>query len=293
MGWIVATSAVNFHPSPVVSLRNMKVYLQRKRVFSCAHRYWNPNHEASWNAAYFGRLAEIHGHNYTVTATIAGEVDPVSGIVINLVDVKGWLAAAVSPFENRCVDAAADIMDGRQASGENIARILWERLQTSARGTPARLDSVRLAESDELWSEYRGEGDLVYVTKVYDFSAAHRLHAEDLSDEDNARVFGKCNRAGGHGHNYIIEITVKGAVDRETGFAYCLDRLDAIVDERVIQPMDHRNLNTDVPQFAHLNPTSENLAVVIWTALHPEVGPALHKVRVEETPRNAFEYLGE
>lgn len=271
----------------------MKAYLQRKRVFSCAHRYWNPDREATWNAAYFGHLAEIHGHNYTATATIAGEVDPDSGIVVNLVDVKDWLASAVEPFENRCVDAASDIMNGLQPSTENMARILWDRLQSFAAATATAIASVRLAESDEISSEYKGEGNVVYVTKVYDFSAAHRLHAEGLSEIENAQIFGKCNRAGGHGHNYIVEITVKGAVDEETGFAYCLDRLDKLVDERVIQPMDHRNLNTDVPQFAHLNPTSENLAVVIWGALHPEVGAALHKVRVEETPRNAFEYLGE
>lgn len=271
----------------------MRVHLQRKRVFSGAHRYWNPARDAAWNAARFGPFTEIHGHNYTVVVTLRGEVDPSSGIVVNLVDIKAWLAEAVSPFENRYVDDATPAMAGWQPSTENMARIVWNRVKSQIVCQPCEIESVEIAESDELRSEYRGEGNVVYVTKTYDFSAAHRLHSERLSGEDNERIFGKCNRPGGHGHNYVVEVTVKGAVDPETGFAYPLDQLDRAVDERVIQPMDHRNLNTDVPQFAHCNPTTENLAVVIWEALRPEVGPALYRVRVEETPRNAFEYFGE
>jgi 6-pyruvoyltetrahydropterin/6-carboxytetrahydropterin synthase len=284
---------LNFHIASVFQLTEMTVNLQRKRIFSCAHRYWNPLHEASWNAAYFGPLAEIHGHNYTVTLTVSGGVDPVTGIVVNLVDVKEWLAQGVAPFENRCVDAASAVMGGLQPSTENIARVLWSRVEPLIGGSPARLDAVRVAESEALWSEFRGETNMVYVTRVYDFSAAHRLHAEGISDLDNERIFGKCNRPGGHGHNYVLEVTVKGQVDAETGFAYHLETLDRVVTEQVLDAMDHRNLNTDVPQFAHLNPTTENLAIAIWDAIGPAVGEALHKVRVQETARNAFEYFGE
>jgi 6-pyruvoyltetrahydropterin/6-carboxytetrahydropterin synthase len=271
----------------------MRVHLQRKRVFSGAHRYWNPARDAAWNATQFGPFTEIHGHNYTAVVTLRGEVDPSSGIVVNLGDIKAWLAEAVSPFENRFADASTPVMDGLQPSTENLARIVWRRVQSQIAGQPGRLEAVEVAETDNLRSEYRGEGNVVYVTKTYDFSAAHRLHSERLSDEDNQRIFGKCNRPGGHGHNYVVEVTVKGPVDPETGFAYPLEHLDRVVDERVIQPMDHRNLNTDLPQFAHRNPTTENLAVVIWEELKSEVGPALYRVRVEETPRNAFEYFGE
>lgn len=271
----------------------MRVYLERRRMFSCAHRYYNPAFDAEWNAERYGSLTAIHGHNYVVDAAVCGELDPVSGIVVNLVEIKGWLREAVAPFENQYVDAWTPVMDGMQPSTENIARILWRRLAPHVRDTPATLESVRLAETPELWSEYRGEDETVYVTRVYDFSAAHRLHAERLSDEENERIFGKCNRPGGHGHNYVVEVTVKGEVDPATGFAYPLDRLDRLVDECVLAPMDHRNLNTDVPQFQGVNPTSENLAVVIWNALRPGVGEALYRVKVRETPRNFFEYRGE
>jgi 6-pyruvoyltetrahydropterin/6-carboxytetrahydropterin synthase len=271
----------------------MRVYLERRRTFSCAHRYYNHHFDPAWNAERFGPLTAIHGHNYVVDATVAGELDPVSGIVVNLVEVKGWLRAAVEPFENNYVDAWTPIMDGRQPSTENIARILWDRLTPHMDGTRASLSAIRLAETAELWSEYRGEDGMIYVTRVYDFSAAHRLHSEAMSDDDNARVFGKCNRPGGHGHNYTVEVTVRGTADPETGFAYPLERLDALVEEHVLGPMDHRNLNTDVPAFRGVNPTSENLAVVIWDALRPGGGDALSVIKVRETPRNFFEYRGE
>jgi 6-pyruvoyltetrahydropterin/6-carboxytetrahydropterin synthase len=271
----------------------MRVYLQRRRTISCAHRYYNPHFPPDWNAERFGALTAIHGHNYVVDATVAGELDPATGIVVNLVEVKAWLRAALEPFENRYVDAWAPVMAGRQPSTENLAQIVWERLAPETQGTPADLFCVRVAETEDLWSEYRGEHGMVYVTRVYDFSAAHRLHSETLDASENERVFGKCNRPGGHGHNYVIEVTVSGAVDADTGFAFPLDRLDALVDEHVLQPMDHRNLNTDVPQFRGVNPTSENLAVVIWNALRPGIGSALHRVKVQETPRNFFEYCGE
>lgn len=271
----------------------MLAYLTRRRTLACAHRYYNPNRDPAWNRATYGPLTNIHGHNYTVDVTVCGELDPVTGIVVNLVDVKEWLRSAVEPFENEYVDVFTPVMEGRQPSTENLATLLWRRLASHVEGTPARLHLVRVAESDEIWSEYLGKDEMVYVTRVYDFSAAHRLYAAGLSDEENFAVFGKCSRAGGHGHNYILEITVKGHTDAETGFAYPLDRLDEVVNAQVLDPMDHRNLNTDIPEFARLNPTSENLAVVIWNRLSPHVGPALHKIKVHETLRNSFEYLGE
>lgn len=271
----------------------MIAYLQRRREFACAHRYHRPERDAAWNVAAFGPYTEIHGHNYTVEVLLRGEVDAVTGIVVNLTDVKAWLRDAVAPFENGFVDAATPVMRGLQPSTENLARLLWERLCRHAEGTPATLHAVRVAESAAVRSEYRGENAMVYITRAYDFSAAHRLHAPELSEERNDAIFGKCNWPGGHGHNYGIEVTVRGEVDPETGFAYPLDRLDDIVQEHVLDPMDHRFLNADVPEFQALNPTSENLAVVIWRRIRPSVGEALYRVRVEETARNAFEYLGE
>jgi 6-pyruvoyltetrahydropterin/6-carboxytetrahydropterin synthase len=270
----------------------MTVFLKRRRMFSAAHRYGRPDRDSEWNRRHYGDLSEIHGHNYLAEVTISGDVDEATGIVVNLADVKVWLAAAVSPFENRCISVESPEMNGRQPSTENLARVVWERLEPAFASTPASLCEVKVAESDELWSEYRGEENVVYVTRMYDFSAAHRLHSDRLSDDENRSVFGKCNHPGGHGHNYVLEVTVRAAVDEETGFSYPLDRLDEAVDRHVLDPMDHRNLNADVPQLQGVNPTTENVAIVIWEALRPEIGEALYRVRVQETPRNTFEYYG-
>jgi len=271
----------------------MNVHLARKRVFSAAHRYWNPAHSPEWNRDTFGRQSEVHGHNYTVEATLSGPEDAATGMVVNLTDVKEWLAEAVAPFDIRLIEYTTPEMKGLQPSTENLARVLWDRISSQARATTARLVKLKVSESEELFSEYTGEGDMVYVTKVYDFAASHRLHAESLSDAENTDVFGKCNNPAGHGHNYGLEVTVKGTVDPDTGFAFPIDALDRIVSDRVLDVLDHKNLNTDVPHFRRVNPTSENLAVFIWDVLRAELGQALHRVGVQETARNRFEYFGQ
>lgn len=133
------------------------------------------------------------------------------------------------------------------------------------------------------------------LTRGYRFSASHRLHSERLSEEENDRVYGKCNHPFGHGHNYRLEITAAGAVHPETGTLIPVVRLDRLVENHVLARLRHRNLNADVPQFAGLVPTTENLALVIagllqenWPA---DLSARLSRVRVEETGRNTFDLL--
>lgn len=131
------------------------------------------------------------------------------------------------------------------------------------------------------------------LTRGYHFSASHRLHSLHLSEEDNDYVYGKCNHPYGHGHNYRLEITAAGAVDPQTGTLIPVGRLDRLVEEHVLALLRHRNLNADVPQFAGLVPTTENLALVAAGLLQgnwPADLPArLYRVRVEETGRNSFD----
>jgi len=134
------------------------------------------------------------------------------------------------------------------------------------------------------------------VTRRYQFAASHRLHAHGLSDEENRRLYGKCNHPFGHGHNYIVEVTARGPADAGTGSAVDPRRLDELVAREVIEPFDHRNLNSDVAAFRDLTPTSENLAVEIchrlkrgWPGVFPGDWPRLEKVRIAETARNIFE----
>ena len=101
------------------------------------------------------------------------------------------------------------------------------------------------------------------LTRRYRFSASHRLHSDQLSETENARVFGKCNNPYGHGHDYVLDVSVRGQLDQATGRIVDLNTLDGLVQREIIEPFEHRNLNTDVPVFAAIVPTTENLAVEI------------------------------
>ena len=127
----------------------------------------------------------------------------------------------------------------------------------------------------------------VRITTHAHFSAAHRLH-NDARDEDwNRRVFGKCANPHAHGHTYGVEVTVEGPVHPDTGWVMDFADLKRVVNERVVQPCDLRNLNTDVPFLAGVNPTAENIALRMWDELAPAVSPArLVRVVVHETERN-------
>jgi 6-pyruvoyltetrahydropterin/6-carboxytetrahydropterin synthase len=156
------------------------------------------------------------------------------------------------------------------------------------------LHRVRLYESPSNFADYYGEGAMVYLTKVYEFSAAHRLHSHALSDEENREIFGKCNNPAGHGHNYVLEVTVKGDVDERTGLVASLDFLNEVVQKQVYARFDYKHLNVDTPEFEMLNPTSENFVKVLWDVLEPNLRPAaLHRLRLRETPKNHFDYYGE
>jgi 6-pyruvoyltetrahydropterin/6-carboxytetrahydropterin synthase len=138
----------------------------------------------------------------------------------------------------------------------------------------------------------------VYLTRRYRFCAGHRLHSDALSAEENRRVYGKCNNPHAHGHNYVLEVTVAGAVDQPSGMVFDLVALDRIVAERVIERFDHKNLNLDTENFRTQVPTTENLCIEIYKLLQPpleiagaERGLQLDRVRLEETSLNSFEYV--
>jgi len=137
------------------------------------------------------------------------------------------------------------------------------------------------------------------VTRRYQFSASHRLHSLQLSDDENRALYGKCNYPYGHGHNYTVMVSVLGPLD-EYGRAVDPHRLDTLVTRQVLHPFDHRNLNREVPAFEKVVPTSENLGVEIcrrlkqnWKEMFPGDWPKLEKIRIEETPRNIFEVIAD
>ena len=136
----------------------------------------------------------------------------------------------------------------------------------------------------------------VHLSRRYAFCASHRLHASALSDARNKEIFGKCNNPFGHGHNYEVEITVRGEVDAVTGRVVDLGSLDSLAEKHILAPFRYRNLNEEVAAFRSVVPTTENLAGEVllrlqkaWLDTFPAPGPQLEKVRIWETERNICE----
>ena len=137
---------------------------------------------------------------------------------------------------------------------------------------------------------------MIRVTRRYEFSASHRLHAPGLTEEENGRLYGKCNNPFGHGHNYVLEVSVVGPVQAWSGRAVDPAALDQLVHERVLRAFDHKNLNEEIELFRRVVPTTENLGLLIherlkdaWAGVFAGEWPQLEKVRIAETERNIFE----
>ena len=131
-----------------------------------------------------------------------------------------------------------------------------------------------------------------HLTRRYMFSASHRLHSPQLSDDENRATYGKCNNPHGHGHNYMLEVTVSGTVDQATGMVCNLVDLDGFVEKEILDRFDLQNLNT-LPEFKDLVPTTESLSIVIYEIMQRSFRFAhLERVRIEETMMNSFEYAG-
>ena len=134
---------------------------------------------------------------------------------------------------------------------------------------------------------------MITVSRKAHFNAAHKLYRPDWSDEKNREVFGKCSNQNFHGHNYELIVSLTGNIDPETGYVYDISKLKNIIKSEVEDYLDHKNLNTDIDEFANLNPTAENIVVLIYDRLISHFSKDLKlKVTLFETPRNFVEYSG-
>lgn len=133
----------------------------------------------------------------------------------------------------------------------------------------------------------------ISVFRKEHFNAAHRLHNPDWSDEKNQVVFGKCNNPSFHGHNYELFVELRGEINPDTGYVFDMKVLSDLIKEHILKKLDHKNLNLDTDEFSQLNPTAENIAVVIWNILRDKIDRKLElKIRLYETERNFVEYDG-
>ncbi len=213
--------------------------------------------------------------------TIRGQPDARSGIV-----------ADIRRLDQAAPLAVQDLLASRPgAPGVYYAPQAWlVRLwpEVAQRLAPAiELEILEVAVSpQQSYRMYREDPQVLFVTRQYEFSAAHRLHAPQLTDAENSELFGKCNRPHGHGHNYVMDVCWSGPVDEAKGTILSDATLDGIVREAVLDRLDHRFLNIEVPEFQEQNPTVENMARVIWGWLEGRLEPAtLERIRLYETPK--------
>ncbi|NJL91524.1 MAG: 6-pyruvoyl tetrahydropterin synthase [Coleofasciculaceae cyanobacterium SM2_1_6] len=270
----------------------MECIINRRAEFSASHRYWLPELGEAENQLRFGVGANFpgHGHNYVLYVSLIGDIDQY-GMVQNLSEVKQVIKREVTSQLSYCYlnDVWSEFQETLPTT-ENIAKVIWQRL---APHLP--LVRIELFEHPELWAEYQGNNMEAFLTVSTHFSAAHRLARPDLSYEENCEIYGKCARPNGHGHNYHLEVTVKGEIDPRTGMIIDLGDFQKAIDDLVVEPFDHTFLNKDIAYFAGVVPTAENIAVHIRDLLQDaiaELGATLHKVKLIESPNNSCEVYG-
>jgi len=267
----------------------MRCTIDRRAQFSASHRYWLPELSQAENFQQFGACAQApgHGHNYVLYVSMAGELDEY-GMVLNLSDVKQVIKREItSQLDFAYLNDVWHEFQETLPTSEQMARVIWQRL---APHLP--LVRIRLFEHPQLWADYYGNSMKAYLTLSTHFSAAHRLARPDLGYEENCEIYGKCARPHGHGHNYHLEVTIQGDIDPRTGMLADLVAFQQAVDTFVVTPFDHTFLNHDIPYFASVVPTAENIAVHIRDLLQEpirQIGAQLHKVKLIESPNNSCE----
>lgn len=225
------------------------------------------------------------GRYYELEVACVGDADPVTGYFMNIKRIDQVVREAGLPI---IADAAADAEKSMQLGGlmQRLAAAINPQLDEAVRSVTLRLTPTYAIalETNML--------DHVLISQQYEFSAAHRLHARQLNDDQNRRIFGKCNNPAGHGHNYRLEVTALCWIT-PGGQTLAAEDLDAIVDDAVIGKLDHKHLNVDVPQFADRNPSVEHIAQVVFEMLDEPVrkrGAILDQVRVWETSKTVCTY---
>jgi 6-pyruvoyltetrahydropterin/6-carboxytetrahydropterin synthase len=265
-------------------------------AFEASHFYRLPHLSDKENAHLFGKASRHHGHNYQVE--VAYRLTPQTPLAALETLAHATRQRIDAQFDHRCINLEHPAFQAQLPTTENLAVYLWRDLRE---GLNAPIEEVSVHESETLASAYAGEQatdsegvsrPVVTMTRLYIFSAAHRLYNPQLSDEDNRAIYGKCANPYGHGHDYRLEITVRGVPDPITGMVMNLTELDTLVQAEVLRHLDHKYLNEETPPFDHIPPTSENLVAFIVEQLTPHLqgNARLYRVRLWETPRSYFEW---
>ncbi len=221
------------------------------------------------------------GRYYALRVTLAGELNPQTSYLRNIKEVDEVVRGTIIP-----------LITGYSESAERLLREqVFPALRNARAGASVERIELVLTPYCSV-SVTASEFPMVRLSQKFEFSASHRLHNAALSDEENRKCFGKCNNPQGHGHNYEVQVTLKGD-GRGRSLLECLPDFERIVAETAIERLDHKNLNAEVAEFRELIPTVENIAKIIFLLLKPkfsEVSAQLASVTVWETPKTWCEY---
>ena len=227
---------------------------------------------------------------FELCVELSGEVEPATGFVVNVTDIDRCVRQSVVPiFAERIRE---DFRQCKHIGFSGIAELLksaWGQL--GGRFGTARLSKLSLALNPFRKVAVKCEDcKMIYFSEKFEFAATHKLWNEDFSQERNLQIFGKCANPAGHGHNYVVEITVKTPTE---GNSFHIGDFEKTVDDEFIKLVDHKNLNVDVTEFSKSNPTVENIAVFAWKRIVGKFGEAvLHCITVWETDKTCCSYYG-
>ena len=220
--------------------------------------------------------------------TLAGQIDETSGYLCNIKLID-------DAIRQKVIKPACETYS--QMTAESLTQFAFRQIKDEFPEN-CQVEQLQLASTATLEYTLHSENpDMIQLTQQFEFSASHRLHNADLSVEENRRLFGKCNNPHGHGHNYVLKVTIEGMPD-DNGRLVSLEAFESLVKRDVIDCLDHKNLNVQVEAFQELNPSVEHIAMVIWNMLEDAVsklgdGKArLACVRVYETPKTWAAYCG-
>jgi len=227
---------------------------------------------------------------FSLWVELTGKVEPSTGFVVNVTDIDKAVRSDVAPiFGSRIREYFKKQQHISTGQLRELVRLSWEKLADKFK--PAELNKLSLGLNPFRKIEVDSEDcQVVYFSEKFEFAAMHKLWNDAFSEEKNFEVFGKCAHPSGHGHNYVIEVTVKVPVSDED---FHVGEYERIVDERFVRLVDHKNLNVDVPELATAIPTVENIAAFAWSRLAEAFDKTmLHCVTVWETSKTYCSYYG-
>ncbi len=235
----------------------------------------------------FGGIPPLRGlgHFFRLEVTLGGSLQPETGYLRNIKEIDSAIRRRIVPLVRETIQSS------RFQGGANIVLRSFDLLKDEF--SPCALEQIRFWLSPYLaLGISMQEHPMVRLSQTFEFCASHRLNNPAYDSQKNGEMFGKCNNPNGHGHNYVLQVTISGQASAD-GVVMAIPSLEQIVSARVLEELDHKNLNLEVPEFATLNPTVENIAMVIFRRLKQplsQAGAKLAAVTVWETPRTCCEY---